>query len=123
MRRLVLLAGLGSVLLLAVGSYALADGGSSNSNVDLIGYQEVPSVSTDASGKFKAKIRGDRIEWTLSYRELEGTVQQAHIHFAETHVNGGISVFLCTNLGNGPAGIRRARPLPRRSAARSWRRM
>jgi hypothetical protein len=104
MRKLVLLAGLGSVLLLALGSYALADGGSSSSNVDLIGYQEVPSVSTAASGEFKAKIRGDQIEWTLTYQDLEGAVQQAHIHFAQRHTNGGISVFLCTNLGNGPAG-------------------
>jgi CHRD domain len=105
MRKLVLLAGLSSVLLLALGSYALADGGSSRSNVRLIGYQEVPSVSTAASGEFKAKIRDDRIEWTLSYRDLEGAVQQAHIHFGQKAVNGGITVFLCTNLGNGPAGI------------------
>ena len=34
-------------------------------------------------------------------------------------VNGGISVFLCSNLGNGPAARRRAHPRPRRSAGRS----
>ena len=105
MRKLVLLAGLGGVLLLAVGSYALADGGSNDAGGRLTGYQEVPSVSTAASGELKAKLVGNsRIEWTLSYRGLEGSVQQAHIHFAQRSVNGGISVFLCTNLGNGPAG-------------------
>jgi len=31
-------------------------------------------------------------------------VTQAHIHFGKRHVAGGIIVFLCTNLGNGPAG-------------------
>jgi hypothetical protein len=31
-------------------------------------------------------------------------VQQAHIHFARRGVAGGIVVFLCSNLGNGPAG-------------------
>jgi hypothetical protein len=31
-------------------------------------------------------------------------VLQSHIHFGKPAVNGGISIFLCTNLGNGPAG-------------------
>jgi hypothetical protein len=31
-------------------------------------------------------------------------VTQAHIHFGKIHVPGGIMVFFCTNLGNGPAG-------------------
>ena len=70
----------------------------------LTGYEEVPSVSTAAQGQFNARIRGDEIEWQLSYSDLEGAVQQAHIHFGQTGVNGGIVVFLCTNLGNGPTG-------------------
>ena len=72
----------------------------------LTGYEEVPSVSTTASGTFNARISNDesRIDWELSYSDLEGAVQQAHIHFGQAGVNGGISVFLCTNLGNGPAG-------------------
>ena len=73
----------------------------------LTGYQEVPSVSTTASGTFNARISNDesQIEWELSYSDLEGAIQQAHIHIGNKGVNGGISVFLCTNLGNGPAGI------------------
>ena len=72
----------------------------------LTGYEEVPSVSTTATGDFEARINkdGTRIDWELSYEDLEGAVQQAHIHFGQKGVNGGISVFLCTNLGNGPAG-------------------
>jgi hypothetical protein len=72
----------------------------------LTGYEEVPSVSTGANGEFQAKIRRDNgeIEWQLSYTGLEGAVQQSHIHLGNVGVNGGISVFLCTNLGNGPAG-------------------
>ena len=72
----------------------------------LTGYQEVPSVSTTGTGDFNARISNDgsRIDWELSYADLEGAVQQAHIHFGQKGVNGGISVFLCTNLGNGPAG-------------------
>lgn len=72
----------------------------------LTGYEEVPSVSTGASGEFTARIRKDStIDWQLSYSDLEGTVLQSHIHLGQPGVNGGISVFLCTNLGNGPAGI------------------
>jgi len=72
----------------------------------LIGYQEVPAVSTAANGEFRARISNDetRIDYELSYSDLEGAVQQAHIHLGQKGVNGGITVFLCTNLGNGPAG-------------------
>jgi len=31
-------------------------------------------------------------------------VTQSHIHFGARGQSGGISLFLCTNLGNGPAG-------------------
>jgi hypothetical protein len=72
----------------------------------LNGYEEVPSVSTGASGQFKASISRDesQIEYELSYSDLEGTIQQAHIHIGNVGVVGGITVFLCSNLGNGPAG-------------------
>ena len=80
----------------------------------LSGYEEVPAVSTSAGGRFSARIDRDdqTIEWQLSYADLAGDVQQAHIHFAQAGVNGGITVFLCTNLGNGPAGIQACPPAP-----------
>jgi hypothetical protein len=72
----------------------------------LVGYQEVPSVSTVANGQFHARISNDEseIQYELSYSDLEGAVQQSHIHIGQPGVNGGISVFLCSNLGNGPVG-------------------
>lgn len=73
----------------------------------LTGYEETPSaVSTTGNGTFNARISEDdsRIDWELTYNDLEGAVQQAHIHFGQRSVTGPISVFLCTNLGNGPAG-------------------
>lgn len=102
---LLLVAAAGSTLLIA----ALATAGGGTSNFDakegLIGYQEVPAVSTSGGGSFTARLNSDgtAIDWTLSYG-LEGAVQQSHIHFGQRAVNGGITVFLCTNLGNGPAG-------------------
>lgn len=85
---------------------AWADGGSRRLDADLAGFNEPPSISTTASGEFDARINRNEteIEYKLSYSDLEGSVTQAHIHLGQRSVNGGITVFLCTNLGNGPAG-------------------
>jgi hypothetical protein len=85
-----------------VPSVALAD---RTLHAILEGFQEVPAVSTEGFGVFRAKInRDESITYELRYFGIEGEVQQAHIHFAQRGVNGRIVVFLCTNLGNGPAG-------------------
>jgi hypothetical protein len=75
----------------------------------LKGTHETPvSLSTPARGSFRAVIDEDdqSITWRLSYEGFvaPGTVTQAHIHFSERHLTGGIMVFFCTNVGNGPAG-------------------
>ena len=95
-----------------MGVVAAAVAGDHNRNVreHLTGYQEVaaapnPStISTSGTGDFSVKVRSDRIEYRLSYGGLEGDVAQAHIHLGARAIAGGISAFLCTNLGNGPAG-------------------
>jgi len=94
------------IALVSVCSLAFAQGFKRISEI-LSGYEETPSaVSTTGNGTFNARISNDNshIDWTLSYADLEGAVQQAHIHFGQKSVTGPISVFLCTNLGNGPAG-------------------
>ncbi|MQA95422.1 MAG: CHRD domain-containing protein [Streptosporangiales bacterium] len=73
----------------------------------LTGYEETPlALSTAGSGRFRAEIneREQQIEYTLSYAGLEGDVAAAHIHFGAKAQSGGISVFLCTNGGDGPEG-------------------
>ncbi|HXG66564.1 MAG TPA: CHRD domain-containing protein [Blastocatellia bacterium] len=82
----------------------------------LVGDEEVPAISTVARGEFRASINRDdtEISYELRYSELEGNVAQAHIHFGQHGVNGGITVFLCTNLGNGPAGTQPCPPPPAR---------
>ena len=93
---------------LLVASLAVAAGGKKNFRAgDLVGYEENPDISTVASGSFKATIdeSAQTIEYELSYSGLEGTVLQAHIHFAKRAVNGGITLFLCgTAASPGPAG-------------------
>lgn len=75
-------------------------------SVALSGYEEVPALSTPGNGTFTARIDNDgsSISYRLTYGDLETDVTQAHIHLGQTGVNGGISVFLCSNLGNGPDG-------------------
>ena len=72
----------------------------------LSGLNETPAtISTAASGEFKAKITGDSIEYELSYEDLQGSVTQAHIHFGEAGLTGGIAAWLCGTATNpGPAG-------------------
>ena len=93
--------------LLGVASYAVAGGGGSRvKSGTLTGYEENPDISTIAKGSFEARIRDGekKIAYKLTYIGLEGAVQQAHIHFGKPAINGGVSVFLCSNLGNGPQG-------------------
>jgi hypothetical protein len=72
----------------------------------LSGYREVPAISTTAHGRFRAEITtGNKIKYRLRYSDVEGgSITQAHIHFGQKDVNGGVTVFLCSNLGNGPEG-------------------
>lgn len=97
---------LATVILLMAGAVVLPQGLNRELRTQLIGYEEVPAISTTGNGEFRARISRDEseIEYQLSYADLEAPVLQAHIHFGQPGVNGGIVVFLCTNLGNGPAG-------------------
>lgn len=105
--------GVSAVVLLAFAVVAVAQGVRMLRGL-LTGYEEVPAVSSTGDGNFRLEIddRDDEIAYELSYRELEGNVLQAHIHLGQRSVNGGISVFLCSNLGNGPAGTQACPPSP-----------
>ena len=101
------------VAALAVGAVASATGGRPIHET-LVGYQEVPAVSTTASGEFRATLsRGaTEIPFELRYSRLEGDVTQAHIHLGQRDVNGGVSAFLCSNLPDAPAGTPACPPSP-----------
>ena len=80
----------------------------------LTGYQEDPlALSTSGSGDFQAQLQAkdQKITYQLSYSDLEAPITQAHIHLGQRAQSGGIIVFLCTNLANGPAGTQ-ACPAP-----------
>ena len=79
-------------------------------------FDEVPAVSSPGAGNFEAELVGDEIHWELSYFHIPAAVTQAHLHFAQSGVNGGIMVFLCSNLGNGPIGTQSCPPAGTRDA-------
>lgn len=107
MRKVATLAALVTLGALALGTVAFAHGDDGGGKTRLTGYQEVVggpgaastgSVSTGARGTFRFQVRDNplRIHYVLKYQGMEGTtVSQAHIHFAERHVGGGVIAFLC----------------------------
>jgi hypothetical protein len=77
------------------------------------GFEELGALNAEtgavlSNGTAKLTVKLDKklqsINYTLTFSGLGAPVTQSHIHFGKEHVPGGIMVFLCTNLGNGPAG-------------------
>jgi hypothetical protein len=100
-----LVAALALVTMLGAPALAVAD---ETFKARLRGFQEVPAISTEASGEFRAKLNEDEtsIEYRLSYENLSGTVSQGHIHIGQLSVNGGITVWLCQTTTNvDPTGL------------------
>ena len=98
-------------ILTAVMAGLLATAAATNAEeikADLTGNEEVPVVSTVARGEFHGRINpGDEsIDYVLFYFGLQGKVTtQAHIHVAQSGVNGGIVFWFCQSTSNrGPAG-------------------
>jgi hypothetical protein len=102
---------LGAAILMGLGisAFAVAGGGKSEvSSDELTGYQESApaAISSGGTGQFHATIDddADEITYEIRYSGLGTAATQSHIHFGSRYQNGGVSAFLCTNLGNGPAG-------------------
>jgi uncharacterized Zn-binding protein involved in type VI secretion len=103
-----------ALLLATLPTTLTADSHARRIHADLVGYQEVPSVSTPARGTFRARIADDRssIDYELSYSDLVGTVQQSHIHFGQTAVNGSVVIWLCqTATTPAPAAVAGITPM------------
>jgi hypothetical protein len=88
------------------GGAALANDDDNGLSARLTSYQEVPSLSTQGTGRFTARVDAGNqsITYQLTFGGLSTPATQSHIHFGQKSVSGGIVVFLCTNLGNGPVG-------------------
>jgi hypothetical protein len=94
------------VTLLCVTAMSAAAQKVSHLQAKLDGFHEVatPTVITNATGTFTATLNNDNtLTYTVTYNNLSSAVLQSHIHVGATKISGGVSIFLCTNLGNGPA--------------------
>ena len=98
------------VLVVGLPSIALGDDDKRDFTAHFLGINESApaSISTDATADLRVHIDGSgdgaSITYTLTYSGLRADATQSHIHFGLTKQNGGVMVFLCSNLGNGPAG-------------------
>jgi hypothetical protein len=107
MRKLSVVFAVVALALVAVAaSVAVAGRGNNPFRASLDGYQEVigpGSISTVGRGTFEARVDSSdmTISFTLKYT-LENPATQAHIHFAQEHVGGGIIAFLCGGGGKDP---------------------
>jgi hypothetical protein len=103
MRRLAAILPLSATFLLVLG-----DAGSAQQvrTERLIGGNENPPVVSSGAGTFKAEVDDEGIAFRLKYdvRSDDSDATQAHLHIANPGNNGGIVVFLCSNLGNTPDG-------------------
>src|SRR3954463_16122280 len=86
----------------------------------LNGFEEIGTIPTPYTGAILSNGKGEAslqlyrnagtIAYTLTYSKVgtapptTGSVTQAHIHFGKSRASGGVLVFFCSNLGNGPAG-------------------
>ena len=63
----------------------------------LVGFNEVPSVNSQAEGHFAAVAAGDNLsfDYALQFDGLQANVTQAHIHFSKSRINGPIIIWLC----------------------------
>lgn len=99
-RKALLPAAASALVLIALGA-AAGDNGQRpfRGSARLIPTEEVPVLSSVASGRFRATIDpvNQTITYEVSYEGLEGPVTASHIHIGKRHTNGGISVFLCAN--------------------------
>ena len=93
---------------------ALADRDNGRFSAKLSGFEEVGAVGAGQTGAILSggtatlDLQLDRnaqtLTYTLQFSGLGSDVTQSHIHFGKRHVGGGVMVFFCSNLGNGPAG-------------------
>jgi hypothetical protein len=96
-----------AVLGLAVSAISVsADGPTVRLVADLNPLNEVPAVSSPASGRFTAVVNDDEsIDYEISWQNLQAPITQSHIHFAQPNVNGAIVIWICGTATNpGPAG-------------------
>jgi CHRD domain-containing protein len=102
-----------AILAAAVTTASAAYANAQEFNAKFSGFNELGALNNETGAIFSTgqatltlnlNRQQQSLTYSLTYSNLVSPVTQAHIHFGKIHVPGGIMVFLCTNLGNGPPG-------------------
>lgn len=90
-------ASLAIALLLLLPSSGATKSREKSFRVQLVGFEEVPAISTEGVGQLVAKLNPSENELTfeLDYEDLSGTPSAAHVHLGQRGVNGAPMFFLC----------------------------
>jgi CHRD domain len=72
----------------------VADSATELFSANLAGENEVPPINTAGLATFHMDI-GSTITFSISFSGLSASPAVAHLHFAPTKVNGGVTIFLC----------------------------
>ena len=98
-------------VVVCVGSLAILGCGGDDDDTrqlsaNLTGAQEVPPVSTSATGTATLRINEEQtqIDFTLIVSTALQNIREAHIHIAPTGVNGPIVLDFCTTSAVSPPG-------------------
>ena len=103
----------GAILAAAVTTVSAAGANAQQFQAYFSGFQEVGALNAEtgailsigqATLALNLNQPAGTLTFTLTYSGLSEPVTQAHIHFGKVHVPGGIIVFFCTNINNGPVG-------------------
>jgi len=87
------------LLNIASGQAPTTSDGPSQFEATLNSFKTAPSIYSGGKGTTHLRIDFNKssISYELSYSGLSSAVSQAHIHFSQKGVNGGIIVYLCDN--------------------------
>ena len=103
----------GAILAAAVTTVSAAGANAQQFQANFSGFQELGALNAETGAIFSTgqgtlalnlNQPAGTLTFTLTYSGLSEPVTQAHIHFGKVHVPGGIIVFFCTNINNGPVG-------------------
>ena len=94
-----------AVLGLTIVSTSADQGNTESVSAKLQGFNEVSPVLSNGTGSFTATITATTLSYTLTFSGLSGSATQAHIHFGQPRVGGGVFLWLCGSvLIPGPVG-------------------
>ena len=110
-----------AILAAAVTAMSAAGANAQQFQANLVGFEELGALNNETGAIFtpgtgtislQLSQNPNSVTYTLTYSGLTSPVTQAHIHFGQIHVPGGIFMWLCQTATNpAPAAVAANTPL------------